>query len=103
MATYLVPNQVKNITLSIQTNNPNIHADLLVAANAMPANIAAELAEREVEWIVQYPDPPSYLLDNASDVLRHLRAGSQTAVAIRLLRLILARRSSTRATQEDRS
>lgn len=82
------PAKVLNVALSIETDNIRVHEDLLDAALAMPAEMAAKLASKAPAWI-ESPYSP-FWPEKFGDLVGHLARGNQVEVALILAQKLLA-------------
>lgn len=84
------PNEVLWIALNItETDNALVHSDLIDAALAMPADLAAQLAERETEWIKKQVSLYLLLPAKYAALFVHIAKGGQTEPALRLAEALL--------------
>src|SRR2546425_10233466 len=83
-----VPQLVLDIVLQIDTKNVRIHSDLVDAALAMPAEMAAKLVPKAIEWT----ESPylSLLPEKLGALIGHLARGGQAESALKLARALLA-------------
>lgn len=79
---------LKAIQSMEQTDNSRVHSDLLNAAAALPARMAAELVPKAKEWVASpYSDTLSTVV---GELIVHLATGGQTEAALDLARAALA-------------
>lgn len=97
MAAYR-PEEVLEIALSIQTDNPSVHQDFIEAALKMPPDIAARIEAKARDWIEKSPYSFYPLLgDKIGELISFLAKGGQATVALKLARALLAVQSVPRA------
>jgi hypothetical protein len=76
-----------------ETPNPRVHEDIIVAATALPGELAARVAKREQRWLAGYEGHLVSLPHSAGDLLAHLaREGemkSAFALAGTLLKIVI--------------
>lgn len=95
------PETVLEIVLEIpETDNVNVHNDLAAAALAMPAELAARIAERETEWIRLQQQLYFQLPQTLGDLVVHLADEEQVDQALRLAEALLAVRSQAQTEEE---
>ncbi|MEW6542563.1 MAG: hypothetical protein AB1411_03015 [Nitrospirota bacterium] len=82
------PAKVLEIALSIETDNIRVNEDLLDAALAMPAEMAATLASKAPAWIERPYSP--FWPEKFGDLVGHLARGNQVEVALTLAQKLLA-------------
>lgn len=83
------PNTVLEVIFQLPTtNNIRIHDDIIDAALAMPANLAAKLVSKAIIWL----ESPSQLLlpEKLGKLVSHLAQGGQGDEALHLTRSLLA-------------
>lgn len=84
------PEEVLEIVLSIQTDNPSIHQDFVEAALNMPPSLAAKMEGKVRKWIEKSPYFFYPLLgEKIGELVSHLARGQQAAVALKLARALL--------------
>jgi hypothetical protein len=92
---------LKAIQSMEQTENSRVHSDLLSAAAALPARMAAELVPQAKEWVAgPYSDTLSTVV---GDLIGHLANGGQIEGALELARaaLVLRAEAPIEAAAED--
>jgi hypothetical protein len=72
-----------------ETANPRIHQDLMVAATALPGELAAQVARREQRWLEHYEGHLVSLPGPAGDLLAHLAREGETRTAFSLAGTLL--------------
>src|SRR5581483_7932524 len=82
------PAKVLGVALLIETDNIRVNEDLLDAALAMPAEIAAKLESKVLTWI-ESPYSP-FWPEKFGDLVGHLARGNQVEVALKLAQRLLA-------------
>jgi hypothetical protein len=87
----LDPGAVLDIILAMPgTPNPLIHRDFLDAAIAMPSDLAARVASRELGWVASQEDLIGPICEALGTLISNLANGGQVAEALRLARVVLA-------------
>lgn len=81
---------VFDIAVSLETDNVSIHEDLIDVAVALPAALAAGLAEREAAWVERQRHLFGLLPEKLGKLVAHLARGGQADVALNLARRALA-------------
>ncbi|HEY2717379.1 MAG TPA: hypothetical protein VGI73_14270 [Solirubrobacterales bacterium] len=66
------------------TPNPRVHEDLIVAAAALPGELAARVAKREARWLARYEGHLMSLPRPAGDLLAHLAREGEMSAAFAL-------------------
>ena len=85
------PGMVLEIILKIpETNNVRVHEDLVDAALAMPADMAARWTNKEVKWIEKQQRLYLILPDKWGALIKHLAIGNEVEQALALARSLLA-------------
>jgi hypothetical protein len=103
MATSQMPTvqqAVCEIALQVETDNIQVHADLCDAALAMPTEMAAKWAEKEIRWIEQQHNLYFLLPEKLGNLIRHLAKGGKAEVALDLARALLAVLPDPRVTEK---
>lgn len=83
------------------TANPRVHEDAIVAATALPGELAARVAQREQRWLARYEGHLMSLPRPAGDLLAHLAREGQMKVAFALAGTLL--KIVVNPTYEDQS
>ena len=85
-----VPEQVVEAIERIpETPNPRVHEDIIVAATALPGELAARVAKREQRWLADYEGHLVSLPHSAGDLLAHLAQEGETKSAFALAGTLL--------------
>jgi len=71
------------------TANPRVHEDVIIAAAALPGELAARVAQREQRWLAQYEGHLMSLPRPAGDLLAHLAGEAQMRAAFALAGTLL--------------
>ncbi|MEZ5077224.1 MAG: hypothetical protein R2725_07265 [Solirubrobacterales bacterium] len=71
------------------TANPRVHQDVIVAATALPGELAARIAQRERRWLGRYEGHLMSLPRPAGDLLAHLAREDQMKAAFALAGTLL--------------
>lgn len=71
------------------TANPRVHEDVIVAATALPGELAARVALREQRWLARYEGHLMSLPHPAGDLLAHLARENQVRPAFALAGTLL--------------
>lgn len=80
-----VPEQVLGAIGRIpDTPNPRVHEDVIVAATALPGELAAQVAKREARWLARYEGHLMSLPRPAGDLLAHLAGEGEMSAAFAL-------------------
>lgn len=87
MATY-EPDTILKIIQDIQTDNPNIHIDLIDAVLKMPSKVAVQLVPKFKTWL-ELPYSPNWIAEKIGDFIIHLAKGGQNKKALDLTRTLL--------------
>lgn len=89
MATHR-PEEVLSIALDIETDNPSVHTDFIVAALSMPPDVAIKLRPKVEKWIKNssylFYDP---LADEVGNLVSYLARNNQVKAAIQIARELL--------------
>ena len=72
-----------------ETPNPRVHEDIIVAATALPGELAARVAKREQRWLAGYEGHLVSLPHSAGDLLAHLAREDETKAAFALAGTLL--------------
>ncbi|MBS1882237.1 MAG: hypothetical protein JSS97_04695 [Actinobacteria bacterium] len=72
-----------------ETPNPRVHEDIIVAATALPGELAARVAKREQRWLAGYEGHLVSLPHSAGDLLAHLAREGETKAAFALAGTLL--------------
>jgi hypothetical protein len=72
-----------------ETENPRIHQDVIVAATALPGELAARVAQREQRWLAGYEGHLVSLPRPAGELLAHLAREGEMAAAFALAGTLL--------------
>lgn len=91
MAVYR-PEEVLEIALAIETNNPSVHRDFIEAALNMPPDVAARMEAKIKGWINEKSPYSFYLLlsQKVGELISFLAKGGQATVALELAQTLLA-------------
>jgi len=89
MATYKPEAVLKIIIPLITTENISIHEDLVDAALAMPATLAASWVTEELKYIQKQPHFSLLLPEKLGMLMAHLAKGGQIKIAMKLARILL--------------
>ncbi len=85
-----VQQMVFDVMLDIETDNFLIHLDILDAACALPPELSAQLAAKEIRWVGQQNSIDHLLPDKLASLINHLTAGGQSETAQNLAHTLLA-------------
>ena len=85
-----VPELVRDIALSIETENVRVHEDLVQAALVMPTEIAAPWARKEARWLRSQTTIYLGLPSSLGALVARLAKGAQGEVALGLAKTLLA-------------
>jgi len=95
------PQAVLDVALKIpDTGNVRVHEDLAEAAYGMPADLAARLIKKEIDWIKTQPHLYLLLPELLGKLISHLSRGSQIETALLLTETLLAVLSDPREMDE---
>jgi hypothetical protein len=84
--------QVKEIMSGIDTMNLAVHYDLIDAALAMPASLAAGWADKETQWLNEQSRLPEHLPieHRLGELISHLAKGGELAASLGLANSLLS-------------
>jgi hypothetical protein len=85
-----VQQMVFDVLHGIDTENFLIHLDIIDAACTLPADLAAQLAAKEIRWVEQQNSIDHLLPDKMASLINHLAAGGQSGTAQHLAHTLLA-------------
>lgn len=80
---------VFDVLLGIETENFLIHLDIIDAACALPPELAAQLAAKEIRWVEQQNSVDHLLPDKLTSLINHLATGGQSETAQNLAHILL--------------
>lgn len=84
------PEQVQKILLALpDTDNIRVHEDVVTAALAMPAPMAAAIGAREARWLKAQRQKLLFMPEALGRLISHLATGGQTKSAFDLARALL--------------
>ena len=72
-----------------ETSNPRVHQDIIVAATALPGELAARIAKREQRWLARYEGHLVSLPRPAGDLVAHLAEEGEIKAAFGLAGTLL--------------
>ena len=95
------PEEVLEIILTTETDNPSVFQDFVEAALNMPPVVAKRLDAKVIHWIENSPYSFYPLLaEKIGQFVSHLSKGRQIEVALKITRSLLAIQPDSRFTQE---
>lgn len=92
---------VFDVLLDIETENFLIYLDIIDAACALPPELAAQLAVKEIQWVEQQNSIDHLLPDKLASLINHLAAGSQSETAQYLAHVLLTVLPDPKASENE--
>lgn len=96
-----VQQTVFDVLLGIETENFLIHLDIIDAACALPPELAAQLAAKEIRWVERQNSVDHLLPDKLTSLINHLATGGQSKAAQKLARILLTVLPDPRASENE--
>lgn len=96
-----VQQMVFDVLHGIETENFLIHLDIIDAACALPPELAAQLAAKEIRWVEQQNSIDHLLPDKLASLINHLAAGGQSETAQHLAHTLLVILPDPKASENE--